>query len=326
MKSLLSNDRRRVIRYDKDSIEDLAKQYLDIYQLDSELPTDIPLDPDAFYRDFGLLEHPSSGKPVPHLTHYQKELWKLGRRHKRRLCVKSQKIGVSTSALMEDFQHAITDCRGKEILIIAQTYDHAKNHLLTLRKMAVASTKYSKFLIHRPSELLLKDEVTKVSIMYIRNPDNVHKPTRIIALGPRPGSIWSWKDVKHIHMSDIAAQDQMVDDSETFGAAFSRLANTNGSMLIETPPRGPSGKIYDIYEHSKLKKGKGIPEAEFAVREYPASVAVEAGLITQDFLDAERERLGPSYAMYYECDFYNSANTWYTKDLFEYDDYGADMA
>ncbi len=324
MKSILSND-GHVIRYDKNTVDDLAHSVLDIYQQNTSLPTDIPLDPDEFYRDFGLLEHPVDGRPVPHLTSYQRELWLDGQRHKRRLCVKSQKIGISTSALMEDFQHAITDCKGKEILIIAQTYDHAKNHLLTLRKMVINSTKYAQFLVSRPTDLLLRDEVTKVSVIYVQNPDNIQKPTRIIALGPRPGSIWSWKEVKHIHMSDIAAQDQMVDDSETFGAAFSRLANTNGSMLIETPPRGPSGKIYDIYEHSKLKKGSGIPEAEFAVREYPASLAVEAGLITQDFLDAERERLGPAYDMYYACDFYNSANTWYSKDLFQYGKYGEDM-
>lgn len=42
------------------------------------------------------------------------------------------------------------------------------------------------------------------------------------------------------------------------------------------------------------------------IHEIPALMAIQAGLITQEFLDVERERLGP---MYYECDFYNCANT-----------------
>jgi len=33
--------------------------------------------------------------------------------------------------------------------------------------------------------------------------------------------------------------------------------------------------------------------------------SMQVGLTTQEFLDAERERLGPLYPMYFECDFYN---------------------
>ena len=53
-------------------------------------------------------------------------------------------------------------------------------------------------------------------------------------------------------------------------------------------------------------------------------MAIQAGLITQEFLDTERERLGPSYPMYYECDFYNSS-TRYKPEYFQYADYGEDM-
>jgi len=117
------------------------------------------------------------------------------------------------------------------------------------------------------------------------------------------------------------------DDAEVFGAAFSRLANTNGTMLIESPPRRPSGMIYKIYEMSKLKKNidKDSALAQFKIHEIPASMAVQAGLITQEFLDAERERLGPLYPMYYECDFYNSSSTWYKPEYFQYGEYGEDM-
>jgi len=249
-------EQQKLQRNYQQEIKNLQRRAYQLYHTpeSSGLSQDIPLDPDEFYQDFGLLEHPLTKLPVQHLTAYQYAVWKDGFRHKYREVIKSQKVGITTSSLIEDFQKAITTCKGKEILVIAQDTDHAKDHLYTLRKLITNSAKYSKFLINKPTELLLKDEVTKVMQLFIHNPDNPHKPTRIIGLGgSNPGSIWSWKEVAHIHMSDIAASSR-IDDAEVFGAAFSRLANTNGTMLIESPPRRPSGMIYKIYEMSKLKK------------------------------------------------------------------------
>jgi len=45
----------------------------------------------------------------------------------------------------------------------------------------------------------------------------------------------------------------------------------------------------------------------------------------QEFLDNERELLGPLYPMYYECDFYNSSSVWYKPEYFQYGNYGEDM-
>jgi hypothetical protein len=64
--------------------------------------------------------------------------------------------------------------------------------------------------------------------------------------------------VSKIHMSDIAATN-LVDDSGLFAAAFSRLANTDGSLIIETPPRGARGRVYEIFE--QIQKG----ESEFFI-------------------------------------------------------------
>jgi hypothetical protein len=54
-------------------------------------------------------------------------------------------------------------------------------------------------------------------------------------------------------------------------------------------------------------------------------MAVDAGLINQEFLDVERERLGPTYLMYYECDFNNSSSMWYRLEFFKFVDYEEDM-
>jgi cellobiose-specific phosphotransferase system component IIB len=256
----------------------------------------IPLDPQEFYKDFGLLLHPKTGEFVSNLTNYQYQIWKDKYNSKYRLVLKSQKVGLSTSILLENFQDSITRYKGKDILIIAQTTSHANEHLRTLKNLILNSEKYRQFLITNPSELLLKEEKSKVSVAYIKNPDNPLRPSRIIALGASEGSVWSWKNVSKIHMSDIAAT-SLVDDSGLFAAAFSRLANTDGSLIIETPPRGARGRVYEIFE--QIQKG----ESEFSLHIVKADQAVQAGLISADFLIAERQRLGPLYPQYYAAEF-----------------------
>jgi hypothetical protein len=77
-------------------------------------------------------------------------------------------------------------------------------------------------------------------------------------------------------------------------------------MLVESPPRGPKGTLYQIYTQSKLRQGitdEEAPESQFKVFEVTAREAVSAGLISQEFLDGEKQRLGSLYRMYYEASF-----------------------
>jgi hypothetical protein len=322
MVNVICTDGNFIDSHVHEPLDRLAQNELDIFQTYDELADiQIPTDPQKFYEDFGLFEHPLTRKPVKKLTTYQYNTWKDAFNYRYRLVVKSQKVGITTSTLLEDFQKAVLpiehplSCMGKEILIIAQTADMAKEHLYTLRKMVLNSKKYAPFLISKASSLVLRDEVTKATVMYVKNPNNVHKPTRIIALSPSERSVWSWKEVKHIHMSDVAVN-QSVDDSGLFGASFSRLANTNGSMIIESPPRGQRGQIWEIYQASKLKGDEEHETAKFKVREISAESAVDNGLMTQEFLNQERVRLGVLYAQYYECAFLNPYTSWYDENRF----------
>jgi len=150
---------------------------------------------------------------------------------------------------------------------------------------------------------LFKEEKTKLSEIFIKNPEDLRLRTRIIGKGPSEAALWSWKNVAHIHMSDIAAN-KLKDDSPVFAAAFSRLANTNGTILIETPPRGPFKKTFEIYQQSLTHKDPERPDTLFNVHHVSAQQAVEAGVIDQGFLEAERQRLGHTlYAQNYECQF-----------------------
>ncbi len=271
----------------------------------------IPLDPRDFYNDFGPIPHPKTGEPAQ-LTDYQYNVWNSDKRIT--ICIKSQKVGMSTIALRQDFQLAITKYAGKDILIIAQTQDQANEHLRTLKTDILNSEKYSKYLITNISEYLLKEEKSKVGVAFIKNPNNPLKPSRIVALGPSESATWSWKNVGHIHFSDITAT-RLVDDTQLFAAAFSRLANTEGTILIETPPRRPKGKVYELYEKYYLDK-KPTDQIKFFI--VKAMDAVKAGLITEKFLEGEKENLGPLYSQFYEAEFLNVGGNVFPNDDIEH--------
>jgi hypothetical protein len=99
-------------------------------------------------------------------------------------------------------------------------------------------------------------------------------------------------EIRNITIKQIknrrSREDLITDDAEVFGAAFSRLANTNDTMLIESPPRRHSGMIYKIFEMSKLRKNvdANYSMSQFKIHEIPTLMAVEAGLINHEFLDA----------------------------------------
>lgn len=234
------------------------------------------------------------------------------------MIIKSQKIGLTTAALMADFQFSILpsshplSCRGHEILLIAQSIPHAREHLYTLRKMILQSKKYSHFLIDKPTELLMRDEVTKVTTLYIKNPDNPYKPTRIIGLGAKEGAVWSWKEVKFIHVSDIAASEY--DYTGTINAALTRLANTGGRMLIESPPRGPQGKLYEIYTKSREQTDLESPEGQFKVKQFPVDLAVAEGIITEQQVDEYRALFGREFPQYFEAEFIAVGGNVFTLD------------
>jgi hypothetical protein len=113
--------------------------------------------------------------------------------------------------------------------------------------------------------------------------------------------LWSWSNVGHIHMSDPTVA-VVKDDAPLFAAAFSRLANTDGTMLIESPPRGTHGQTFELY-NQYLPKQQTLSERDFKIFHVTAQDAIKEGLITQDFLDEEKMRLGALYPQYYEAQF-----------------------
>lgn len=274
----------------------------------SELGLDnVPTDPQEFYWDMGCPILDRNGNSVLNLADYQWEVWNSVFDHRYSIVVKSQKVGITTTVLLADLQLALLpkehprSCRGKEILVIAQSIPHARLHLQTLRQM-IQRSKYVDVMRVKPTQVTFKDEVTKVGTIFLENPDDPSSPTRIIGLGPKEGAIWSYKSVKHVHVSDIVASD--IDYSDSVNAALTRLANTNGTMLIETPPRGPQGRVYEIWRAALEKKADDQrPDAQFWPIKIPVGKAVQAGLVTQEYLDNMKATMGAKYNSFFEAEF-----------------------
>ena len=58
-------------------------------------------------------------------------------------------------------------------------------------------------------------------------------------------------------------------------------------MLIETPPKRPKGKVYNIYEKYYKNQERTDLFKKFIVK---AEQVVKIGLITKDFLEAKKHR------------------------------------
>ena len=157
-------------------------------------------DPKLFYHSFGLLTHPFTKQKVENLTGYQYQFWKSILKNKYNIAIKSNKIGLSTTCLITLFQDCMMkEGAGNEKLVICQTQQMAKEHLYTLRQLLLNSDNFKHTLIMRPGKYLLKDEVTKITQLFIYNPYNPSRPTRVIGLGAS-SSIVSFMEECRLHL------------------------------------------------------------------------------------------------------------------------------
>lgn len=306
------------------------------------LPTNIPNDLDSFYDKFEKFVHDETGETIQQLASYQRECWDDRFIYLIRLYIKSQKIGLSTLFLLEDIHHALTDCCGKQIMIVAQTTVQAKLHLTDLIRL-IKSSVYRDYLIEKPVPWLKKWEVTKATMVYMHNPKNPQKPTRIYALSLTPGSLLSFKEVGHLHISDPMISEKTIENlDKSLAAATSRTAITHGSTVIETPPRGPEGMIYNITERDKqnLKVGYEYTpdndhpdiklskkklsdisrkfQEDYHVKFYDFTYAIKAGLISWAYINQKKKELGPLFPMFFMATFFSGASVWYLEDMINY--------
>lgn len=288
-----------------------------------KLNHEVPRDAQSFYEDFGLFPHPrlkdpNTKLPVPvkSLTEYQKRFW--NERHD--LAVpKSNKVGLTTISGLELFQSRILpEEAGFDALWVAQTQKMANEHLLNLKLRIRNSAEYSKFLILRPDLELFKEEKSKASMIYISNPYDYKRPSRIIAIGASEAGAFSWERVNRVHGSDIALI-KSKDQKAFFAGLYSRLANTEGRVKFESIPNGQQGEFWNIVNRARyhIKTDEGDDEYDdvindFKVFDIPYTEATSAGVISEEFIEKQRRRLGDLvFSQTYECNFLPPGNQWY---------------
>ncbi|MBI3639326.1 MAG: hypothetical protein HY223_03330 [Thaumarchaeota archaeon] len=301
-----------------------------LFEKSLKLSQDIPNDLQKFYDELEKpFFHSLTREQIDKLAPLQFKLWNDHFKHNKILVLKSQKIGISSICILITLWHAIKDCRGMELIINAQSDEQAKTHAHDLRQILLGSNKYRDYLITKNFSAmgLLKDEVTKVRTIWIHNPDDLKRPTKIIIVGMSPGALLSHKKVAFVWSSDITISDRTPEQqNRVWAALLSRVANSQGPVIVECPARAPSGPVYDEfdrYEKSVEQKGKQTKKSKrkakhaFHVEIYGYELGLRDKFFTKDFIDSEKIRLGPLFGTFYNADFFASGSTWYKPEHFD---------
>jgi hypothetical protein len=166
---------------------------------------------------------------------------------KRGVMLKTNKAGVTTSeAITGDFRtRLIPESAGYDVLLVGQNQFMADQHLLDLKRDILNSKTARPFMITNPQAFGLKEEKSKMRMLYVYNPYRPEKPSRIISMGFSEALAYSWKNVNRLHISDpgqIARTQQL----QFFSALYSRLSNTEGDIKIEGVAGYRKGYFWDL--------------------------------------------------------------------------------
>ena len=232
-------DDGRPLWYDKHELERVARDHLDMYNTPDELPFEIPKTFEAFYEDFGPLEHdydrdPKTNLPTPvqKLAPYQIRFANLD----YGFMLKNNKGGMTTSEMLGDFwTRLLPQYAGFDCLLCASKLEIANDLLMRLKVLVDGSDKYRRFLIKAPEYMDFKEERSKVGVMYVANPYNPRQKSRIIAVGNSPSSVYSRMRINRIHITDPSRM-SIKNQDDYFSGLFSRISNTGGQIKIEGVP------------------------------------------------------------------------------------------
>lgn len=117
-----------------------------------------------------------------------------------------------------------------------------------------------------------------------------------------------WPRLKYAFL-DEAGHYGLLDDEPFLAATTSRLANTNGYLRIASTPKGQRGFFW------RLNSYEG-PNNSFKRYRWDYHVALGI-LISQEFIDKERTRLGNLFPQEYECEFIASQSAAIEPELLE---------
>lgn len=109
-------------------------------------------------------------------------------------------------------------------------------------------------------------------------------------------------------MSDVVAA-QIADDESVYAAAKSRVAKTNGTWIIESPPRGTNNYYYSMYE---MYKDNTDPDVY--VKVIHIDDAIKYKITTREFIESERKRLGCLSFQFYGSQFLEGGGNFFSME------------
>jgi hypothetical protein len=247
--SLASKKNSRIFDDQFDKIADYIKHATETGGRTKLPDTDTLKDPQKFFAWFGGVPHPKKrnddGFPiiVTELADYQYRFALM----KRGVMLKTNKAGVTTSeAITGDFRtRLLPESAGFDCLLVGQNQFMADQHLLDLKRAILQSETARPFMITNPQTVGLREEKSKMRMLYVLNPYNPTKPSRIISIGFSEALAYSWKNVNSLHISD-PGQINRTQQLQFFSALYSRLSNTEGDIKIEGVAGEKRGYFWDL--------------------------------------------------------------------------------
>lgn len=264
---LQTNDRLGTVEFNDKTLFQVKEDYAESQSM-VDLPFEIPRDEAEFYDHFGHLSHDYKRGPdglptkVNKLTWYQLKFMRMN----VGICLKGNKMGVTISEMLKDFQtRLLPESAGFDCLIVASKQEIANELVMKLKKLVAQSKNYSQFLIKRPDFMEFKEEKTKVGVMVVANPYQPARKNRIFAVGGSLSSVYSRMGINRIHVTDPALL-KMKKQDDFFAGLLSRLANSGGQIKIEGVPLYRTGwfwkmckvlfHIEDAFEDSRSPEEK----------------------------------------------------------------------
>lgn len=219
-----------------------------------------------------------SSTDLPHaLMPYQLDL--ISCEQKDLFVSKANKCGITETINRDTIQRGtVGDCAGFKILFGSSQKGLAKENLKRVRRKFQGSDFLRQF--------VQKD---------LENTLELKNGTEYLVMPAEASAVRSYERVKYVWW-DEAAHIDLLDDREIFAAASARRANTNGYVRAVSTPRGMRGFFWDLY--TRAVRG----EIRAAHRELPYTLGLGV-FFEEEFIEAEKLRLGPLFSQEYECAF-----------------------
>jgi len=268
-----------------------ARQALRNYQPKRKTTTGLTLQGGfkEYKQMLGYTKHPATNKPTPPFD-YQIEYRNEWKNKHKVILNKSRKIGATETGLGVIGESVLDD-----------TYAERRAMIVAGNKQSVANRFIERFLAQFPEkftdyagkEWRYNDIIMDESSSWVDFYNGAH-----VQAYPANESVRGEENVKCVFMSEVAFIN-LLDDTKVYNALHPNVANIpDADFILESTPNGKRGFFWQLAE-----KVNGPNEYSVLTQPYQVSLGK---LITQEFIDSERNNPTIDFEQEYCCKFTTS--------------------